>query len=75
MLVLSRRFNQSIMIGKDIRVTVVGIGRDGRVRIGVTAPKDVPVNRQEVQDEIDAIARVEAVVERREQDLESAKAE
>ena len=69
MLVLSRRKGQVIRIGKDIKIVVVGVSKDGRVRLGIEAPKDVTINRQEVQDEIDAIARVEAVVQRREQDL------
>lgn len=47
MLVLSRKFHESIMIGKDVTVTVVKIKGD-QVRIGVTAPKDVPVHRGEV---------------------------
>lgn len=70
MLVLSRRKDQVIWIGNDIKITVVGIG-DGRVRLGIDAPKDVVINRQEVQDEIDAIARVEAVVAARLNALEN----
>lgn len=61
MLVLSRRKDQVIWIGDSIKITVIEIG-GGRVRLGIDAPKDVTINRQEVQDEIDAIARVEAVV-------------
>jgi carbon storage regulator len=50
-----------IRIGDNIKITVIEIG-GGRVRLGIDAPKDVVINRQEVQDEIDAIARVDAVV-------------
>ena len=51
MLVLSRKKNESIVIGEQIVVTVVEIRRD-KVRLGVHAPRDVPVHRQEVYDEI-----------------------
>ncbi len=47
MLVLSRKANQSIMIGSDIRILVVGVERD-QVKLGIEAPKDVPVHRFEV---------------------------
>lgn len=48
MLVLSRKKNESIVINSDIVVTVIEI-RGDKVRLGVQAPKEVPVNRQEVQ--------------------------
>ena len=51
MLVLSRRANQSIMIGNDIRVIVVGLDRE-QVKLGIEAPRDVPVHRFEVFAEI-----------------------
>ena len=47
MLVLSRRRDESIMIGEDITVTIVDI-RGDKVRLGVDAPKEIPVHRQEV---------------------------
>lgn len=47
MLVLSRKANQRIMIGKDIVVTVVDI-RGDKVRLGIEAPQDVAVHREEV---------------------------
>lgn len=47
MLVLSRHKFENIVIGDDIIITVVEI-RGDKVRLGITAPKDVPVNRQEV---------------------------
>ena len=47
MLVLTRCKSEVIRIGDDIAVTVVEI-RDGKVRLGITAPKDVPVHRQEI---------------------------
>ncbi|HKB37348.1 MAG TPA: carbon storage regulator CsrA [Gemmataceae bacterium] len=51
MLVLSRKKNESIVINNDITVTVVEI-RGDKVRLGIVAPKEVPVHRQEVYDAI-----------------------
>ena len=51
MLVLSRKANQSIMIGSDIRIMVVGVDRD-QVKIGIEAPRHVPVHRFEIYAEI-----------------------
>lgn len=47
MLVLTRKNNESIMIGDEIEVRVLSISRD-KIRIGITAPKHVPVFRKEV---------------------------
>ena len=47
MLCLSRYRDESIIIGDDIIVTVIDI-RGDRVRLGITAPADVPVNREEI---------------------------
>jgi carbon storage regulator len=51
MLVLSRKKNESIVINNDILITVVEI-RGDKVRLGIVAPKDVPVHRQEVYEAI-----------------------
>ena len=51
MLVLSRKKNESIVINNDITVTIVEI-RGDKVRLGIVAPKEVPVHRQEVYDAI-----------------------
>ena len=51
MLVLSRKKNESIVINNDITIVVVEI-RGDKVRLGVDAPKEVPVHRQEVYDAI-----------------------
>jgi len=51
MLVLTRKSNQSIMIGDNIEVSVLAIVGD-KVRIGIQAPRDVPVFRKEVYLEI-----------------------
>ena len=47
MLVLTRKTNQSIMIGDDVEVTVLAVSRD-KIRLGITAPRDIPVFRKEV---------------------------
>lgn len=51
MLILSRKIDEKIKIGKDITITLIGISSD-QVKIGVEAPKDVKVFRQEVFDDI-----------------------
>jgi carbon storage regulator len=51
MLVLSRKKNESIVINNDITVTVVEI-RGDKVRLGIVAPKEVPVHRHEVWEAI-----------------------
>jgi carbon storage regulator len=55
-LVLSRKKNESIIINDDITIVVVEI-RGDKVRLGVEAPKEIPVHRREV---FDAIKRQEA---------------
>jgi len=59
MLVLSRKKDESIVINNDITIVVVEI-RGDKVRLGVEAPKEVPVHRQEV---FEAIARGESLAE------------
>jgi carbon storage regulator len=59
MLVLSRKANQSIMIGEDIRILVVGVDRD-QVKLGIDAPRSVPVHRFEIFAEIHRGAPPEA---------------
>ena len=51
MLVLSRRRDESIVIGDDIRITIVEI-RDDKVRLGIETPRDVSVHRSEVYEAI-----------------------
>ncbi len=61
MLVLSRKKNESIVINDDITIVVVEI-RGDKVRLGVEAPKEVPVHRREV---FDAIRRSEATADKK----------
>ena len=60
MLVLSRKKNESIVINNDITVTVVEI-RGDKVRLGIVAPKEVPVHRQEA---VPPLATTRDVLER-----------
>lgn len=47
MLILTRRIGESVYIGDDVRLTVLGV-RGTQVRIGINAPKEVPVHREEI---------------------------
>lgn len=53
MLVLARKFDESIVIGNDITITVLRIDGD-TVRLGITAPIEVPVHREEVAERMEA---------------------
>ena len=51
MLILTRRVGETLMIGDEVSVTVLGV-KGNQVRIGVNAPKDVSVHREEIYDRI-----------------------
>lgn len=59
MLVLSRKLNQAIMIGDDVRIVVVAVDRD-TVKLGIEAPRSIPVHRSEVYEEIQRTNRAAA---------------
>lgn len=52
MLVLERKRGESIIIGDDIVITITDVLQGGKVRIGIAAPIEIPVHRQEVWDAI-----------------------
>lgn len=54
MLVLSRKTDESLLIGDDIKVTVLDI-RGGQVRIGISAPSSIKIHREEIYDKITSI--------------------
>ena len=51
MLILTRRIGETIMIGDDVTITVLGV-KGNQVRLGVNAPKDVSVHREEIYQRI-----------------------
>jgi carbon storage regulator len=51
MLVLTRRVNEALIVGDDVTVTILSI-TGNQVRIGINAPRDVPVHREEIYEKI-----------------------
>lgn len=61
MLVLTRRPDESIVIGNNIKITIVSVG-PGRVKLGIEAPSNVRIDRQEIHDKLERHADVLAAL-------------
>ena len=59
MLILTRRIGESIMIGDNIEITILGV-KGGQVRLGTVAPKEISVHRDEIYQRIQAEKQNEA---------------
>lgn len=59
MLVLMRRIGEALMIGNSVTVTVLGV-KGNQVRIGIAAPKELPVHRQEVYTRLNEVAEAKS---------------
>ena len=59
MLILTRRVGESLMIGDEVTITVLGV-KGNQVRIGVNAPKEVAVHREEILNRIEEAAAAES---------------
>jgi len=51
MLILTRRISESIIVGDDVKITVLGV-KGNQVRLGIDAPKHLPVHREEIYERI-----------------------
>ncbi|OOR99136.1 carbon storage regulator [Haemophilus paracuniculus] len=62
MLILTRKIGESLLVGDDVEITVLNI-RGGQVKLGVKAPKDVSVHREEIYQRIKALGEQHQQIE------------
>ncbi len=72
MLILTRRVGETLMVGDDVTITVLGV-KGNQVRIGVNAPKEVSVHREEIYQRIqrEKVAHLEAALQHKENSASS----
>jgi carbon storage regulator len=58
MLILTRYKQEKILIGDNVEITLIGVNRDGQVKIGIDAPKDVSILREEISYRFEKEGRV-----------------
>ncbi len=63
MLSITRKLDESLIINGNIEVMVIDIRGNGKVRLGITAPRDVSVHRKEIQEQIDREKNISACPE------------
>ena len=60
MLILTRRVGETIMVGNDVKIVILGV-KGNQVRMGIEAPKDLPVHREEIYNRIAGEMRNRAI--------------
>lgn len=69
MLILTRKSGEMITIGEDIQIRVLGV-KGGQVRIGVNAPRDVAINREEIVERVQSVEGISSAAACLEPDVE-----